>query len=38
MEFQNYSYISPMTGTDAPPHHTLWKDAMDDSLESYLEI
>jgi len=38
MDFRNYSYTSPMTGTEAPPHHTPWKDAMDDSLESYLEI
>jgi trimethylamine monooxygenase len=26
-----------MTGTMAPPHHTPWKDALDDSLESYLQ-
>ena len=38
MEFRNYSYTSPMTGTQAPPHHTPWKDAMDDSLEDYLQI
>ncbi|MEM7216486.1 MAG: NAD(P)/FAD-dependent oxidoreductase [Pseudomonadota bacterium] len=38
MEFRNHGYASPMTGTMAPPHHTAWKDAMDDSLESYLEI
>ena len=36
MTFRNNGYISPMTGTEAPPHHTPWKDAMDDSLESYL--
>lgn len=38
MEFRNYSYTSPMTGTQAPPHHTPWKDALDDSLEDYLQI
>ena len=38
MEFRDHGYISPMTGTKAPAHHTPWKDAMDDSLESYLEI
>lgn len=38
MEFRNHGYVSPMTGTTAPPHHTPWKDAMDDSLESYLEV
>ena len=30
-------YTSPMTGKQAPPHHTPWKDALDDSLESYLQ-
>ena len=37
MEFRNNGYVSPMTGTEAPPHHTPWKDALDDSLESYLK-
>ncbi len=36
MEFRNNSYRSVITGTMAPPHHTPWKDALDDSLESYL--
>jgi trimethylamine monooxygenase len=26
-----------MTGNKAPPHHTSWKEALDDSLESYLQ-
>jgi len=38
MEFRNYGHTSPMTGTKAPAHHTAWKDALDDSLESYLEV
>ena len=38
MEFRNYGYVSPMTGTKAPPHHTPWKDALDDSLEDYLQV
>jgi trimethylamine monooxygenase len=38
MTFRNHSYTSPMTGTVAPAHHTPWKDALDDSLESYLDI
>ena len=38
MTFRNHGYTSPMTGTKAPPHHTPWKDALDDSLESYLQI
>ncbi len=37
MTFRNNGYRSVMTGTMAPAHHTPWKDAMDDSLESYLE-
>lgn len=36
MTFRNNSYRSVMTGTMAPPHHTPWKDALEDSLESYL--
>ncbi|MFU0508040.1 NAD(P)-binding domain-containing protein, partial [Pseudaminobacter sp. NGMCC 1.201702] len=36
MEFRNHSYRSVITGTMAPPHHTPWKDALDDSLEAYL--
>ncbi|MEM0922212.1 MAG: NAD(P)/FAD-dependent oxidoreductase [Pseudomonadota bacterium] len=37
MTFRDNGYTSPMTGTKAPPHHTPWKDALDDSLESYLQ-
>ena len=37
MTFRNNGYVSPMTGTMAPAHHTPWKDALDDSLESYLQ-
>jgi len=37
MTFRNNGYVSPMTGNMAPAHHTDWVDAMDDSLESYLE-
>jgi trimethylamine monooxygenase len=36
MAFRNHSYKSVMTGTMAPPHHTPWKDALDDSMEAYL--
>ncbi len=38
MTFRNNGHVSPLTGTTAPPHHTPWKDALDDSLESYLEV
>ena len=37
MTFRDHGYVSPMTGTMAPAHHTPWKDALDDSLESYLQ-
>lgn len=36
MTFRDNAYKSVITGTMAPVHHTEWKDAMDDSLESYL--
>jgi len=37
MTFRDHGYASPMTGKQAPPHHTPWVDALDDSLESYLQ-
>ena len=37
MGFRNNAYRSLMTGTMAPVHHTPWMEAMDDSMESYLE-
>jgi len=37
MTFRNNSYRSVITGTMAPAHHTPWKDALDDSMESYLQ-
>lgn len=37
MGFRNQSHKSVITHTMAPVHHTPWKDALDDSLEVYLE-
>ncbi|TNE66768.1 MAG: NAD(P)/FAD-dependent oxidoreductase [Rhodobacteraceae bacterium] len=37
MDFRNNSYESVITGTMAPVHHTPWKDALDDSMEAYLQ-
>ncbi len=37
MAFRDNGYVSPMTGTKAPPHHTPWVEALDDSLEAYLQ-
>lgn len=36
MGFRNNAYRSVITGTMAPLHHTPWKDALEDTLESYL--
>jgi len=38
MTFRDKSHASLMTGTQSPPHHTPWLEALDDSLESYLDI
>src|SRR5690554_6615855 len=35
--YRNKSYHSAITGTLAPPHHTPWMEAMDDSLEAFLQ-
>lgn len=37
MAFRDNSYRSVITGTMAPVHHTPWKDALDDSMEAYLQ-
>ena len=38
MAFRDNAYVSPMTGTMAPKHHTPWVEALDDSLEAYLQV
>ena len=37
MTFRDNQYVSPMTGTIAPMHHTSWVEELDDSMESYLK-
>ena len=37
MTFRDNGYVSPLTGNMAPAHHTPWVDALDDSMESYLQ-
>jgi len=37
MTFRDHGHKSALTGTMAPAHHTPWKEALDDSLESYLQ-
>jgi trimethylamine monooxygenase len=36
LTFRDHSYRSLMTGTQAPAHHTPWLEALDDSLDAYL--
>jgi trimethylamine monooxygenase len=38
MGFRNKSFRSLIAGTQSPPHHTPWLEALDDSLEAYLDI
>lgn len=37
MTFRDNGYKSALTGTMAPAHHTPWKDALDDSMTTYLQ-
>ena len=37
MTFRNLSHKSVMTGKQSPPHHTPWKDCLDDSMKDYLK-
>ena len=37
MGYRNLGFASTRTGTMAPPHHTVWVDALDDSMEDYLK-
>ena len=37
MTYRNKSFSSPVTGTEAPIHHTAWAEAMDDSMEDFLK-
>jgi len=34
--YRDKGYRSTITGTQSPPHHTPWMQAMDDSLEAFL--
>ncbi len=36
MAFRDNAYVSPMTGTLSPKHHTRWADELDDTIEGYL--
>jgi trimethylamine monooxygenase len=36
--YRDHGYPSTLTGTMAPPHHTKWMEAMDDSLEAFLNV
>ncbi|GAB4070795.1 NAD(P)/FAD-dependent oxidoreductase [Ancylobacter sonchi] len=36
MGYRDNSYVSIMTGNKAPPHHTKWIEALDDSFEAFI--
>ncbi len=38
LTYRNRSYPSVLTGTMAPAHHTPWMQALDDSLEAFLNV
>ncbi|MBH0236418.1 NAD(P)-binding domain-containing protein [Methylobrevis albus] len=38
LTYRDRSYPSTLTGTVAPVHHTPWMQAMDDSLEAFLNV
>ena len=35
--YRDHSHPSPVTGSQAPLHHTKWWDAMDDTLETFMD-
>jgi len=37
MTFRDCPHVSPFTNTTAPVHHTKWLEALDDSLECYMQ-
>lgn len=38
LTYRDRSYVSALTGNMAPTHHTPWMDALDDSLEAFLQV
>ena len=38
LTYRDHSYPSVLTGTLAPQHHTVWMQALDDSLEAFLAL
>jgi trimethylamine monooxygenase len=38
LTYRDRSYPSTITGTVAPVHHTRWMEALDDSLEAFLDV
>ena len=35
--YRDHSHVSPVTGVQAPVHHTKWWEALDDSLETFMD-
>lgn len=38
LTYRNRAYPSTLTGTMSPTHHTVWMEALDDSLEAFLNV
>lgn len=38
LTYRDHSYPSVLTGNQAPQHHTVWMQALDDSLEAFLAL
>ena len=35
--YRDHAHVSPVTGTRAPVHHTRWWEALDDSMETFMD-
>ena len=35
--YRDHAHVSPVTGTRAPVHHTKWWEALDDSMETFMD-
>ena len=35
--YRDHSHTSPATGVQAPAHHTKWWEALDDSMETFMD-
>ena len=35
--YRDHAHRSPVTGAEAPVHHTAWWEALDDSMETFMD-